>query len=83
MVTEGLTPRELEVVEAIRAGARSYSAIARVLDPPCATRTVEAHLSSIYRNLPGDIEPDAPPFWRLVICVSGYVSGHLLTDDAE
>lgn len=83
MVTDGLTPRELEVLDAIRAGARSYTAIAKALEPPCATRTVEAHLASIYRNLPDDVEPDMPPFWRLVVCVVGYASGPIRTEETE
>lgn len=83
MTFEGLTPREEEVVQAIRDGARSYTAIARALDPPCAPRTVEAHLASIYRLLPADLEPDAPPFWRLVMAVVGYASGELRTEATE
>lgn len=83
MIDEELTPREREVIEAIRNGARSYSAIARALEPPCSPRTVEAHLASIYWHLPHEVEPDAPPFWRLVFCVLGYVSGPIPTDETE
>lgn len=78
-----LTPRELEVVDAVRDGARSYHTIALMLDPPCSPRTVEAHLASIYRALDPDIEPHAPPFWRLVVSVCGYASGPPPTEEAE
>ena len=61
-----MTPRELEVLDAIRSGARSLEGIARALNPPISPRTAEVHVRSIAGTLPDDWEPKAPPFWRVV-----------------
>jgi len=66
----GVTPRELEVLQALRAGARSLEAIARAVDPPISRRTAEAHVSSMAAKLDEDFEPGCPGFWRLVILVA-------------
>lgn len=62
-----LTPRELDVVKAIRGGARSLSEIARALDPPVSWRTAEAHVTSINRKLTADFEPKLTPLWRVLM----------------
>ena len=64
-----LTPREIEVLEAIREGSRSLPSIARRLDPPISHRTAEAHVSSIAEKLPTDHEPDSSPFLRVMLWV--------------
>lgn len=64
-----LTPREGEILEAFRGGARSLSAVARAVDPPISSRTAEAHVASIAEKLPTDFEPEVPGFWRVVILV--------------
>lgn len=67
VAVDELTPRELEVIECVREGARTRRAIGRRLDPPISHRTVEAHLESIARKLPRAFEEDSPPFWRIVL----------------
>lgn len=62
-----MTPRELEVLEAIRRGARSLSSIARALDPPVSPRTAEAHVTAIARKLPTDYEPTAGILMRVIL----------------
>lgn len=66
---DSLTPRELEVVEAIRDGARSLQAVARALDPPISRRTAEAHVARIVEKRLNGFEPDVPGFWRIVMLV--------------
>lgn len=62
-----MTPRELEVLDVIRAGQRTLSGIARALNPPVSHRTVEVHVRSIADTLPADWEPRAPTLMRVVL----------------
>lgn len=50
-----LTPRELELVEAVQGGALRYSAIARALD--VSERTVETMLRAIATKIGGEGPP--------------------------
>lgn len=46
-----LSPRELEILRTIRAGARGYYDIADRLAPRVSPRTAEAHVLRIYDKL--------------------------------
>ena len=45
------TPRELEVLEAIQGGARTYHHIAKKLEPAVSHHTAEAHVRRIAEKL--------------------------------
>lgn len=62
-----MTERQLEVCHAIQGGARSLHAVAQSVDPPVSRRTARHHVTAIAESLPDDFEPDAPPFWRVVM----------------
>ena len=63
-----LTPRQEEVLEAIRGGARSVKAIARELDPPVSPRTAEFHVLKIAACLGAD---GNPPKMRVILYALG------------
>lgn len=62
-LTAPLSPRELEVMEAMRAGAFSYGAIARSLTPAVSVRTAEALVRSIAEKIDGH---PGPPLARVL-----------------
>jgi DNA-binding NarL/FixJ family response regulator len=61
-----LTSRELDVIDVIHGGARSFSDIARELEPPVSPRTVEAHVRAISRKIGDDFEPRLTPLLRVI-----------------
>ncbi len=70
MGADALTPRERQVIQAIRHGrARSKKAIARRMG--IRTRTIEHYIITIGKKLPADYEPTAPPFLRVVLWAVG------------
>lgn len=70
MGAEPLTPRERQVIQAIRHGrARSMKSIARRMG--IRPRSIEAHIVAIGKKLPPDYEPDTPPFLRVLLWAVG------------
>lgn len=70
MGAEPLTPRERQVIQAIRHGrARSMKSIARRMG--IRPRTIETYIIAIGRKLPADYEPESPPFLRVVLWAVG------------
>lgn len=59
-----LTPRERDVIDAVRSGAHTYKAIARALGRGVTTHTAQAHVYSICRKIP---RTKSPPLIRLIL----------------
>lgn len=59
-----LTGRELQVLEAIRAGAHTYGAISRRLEPAVSPRTVQDIVHTIAEKIPPD---PSPPLIRVIL----------------
>lgn len=62
-MVNGLTERELEVVEAIRAGCHSLTALSHELR--ISSRTVESHVYSIAEKVPEKLSDK--PFLRVIL----------------
>lgn len=60
-----LTPRELEVLDALRKGARTHASIAAALD--VEVYTAETHVRNIHRKIQGHEGMDGPP---LMACLA-------------
>lgn len=72
-----LTPRELEVLEAVNTGARSYYEIAAALEPQISPRTAEAHVARIYEKLSAAEGPaESTPLMAVIVYVRLSYPGH-------